>query len=86
MSIPLVCDTNLLFNNQQFAIGCLSTLKVGGWTTFQQGKTPHNYDSVSRIEKLYQMLYTEGPNGMPVVIYNHCEAGTDRTGEVVKTC
>jgi len=35
-----------------------------------------------KMTKLREILYSPGPNGLPVVIYIHCEAGSDRTGEV----
>jgi len=34
------------------------------------------------IQNLNKLLYTEGPNKLPMVIYVHCECGCDRTGEV----
>eukprot|EP01087_Luapelamoeba_hula_P005365 TRINITY_DN15442_c0_g1_i1.p1 TRINITY_DN15442_c0_g1~~TRINITY_DN15442_c0_g1_i1.p1 ORF type:complete len:257 (-),score=38.18 TRINITY_DN15442_c0_g1_i1:43-813(-) len=35
-----------------------------------------------KMQMLRQMLNTKGPNGRSLVYYIHCEAGTDRTGEV----
>jgi len=34
-----------------------------------------------RLPRIKKMLDTPGPNGLPIVIYIHCEAGSDRTGE-----
>eukprot|EP00026_Physarum_polycephalum_P017198 Phypoly_transcript_18346.p1 GENE.Phypoly_transcript_18346~~Phypoly_transcript_18346.p1 ORF type:complete len:249 (+),score=36.42 Phypoly_transcript_18346:37-747(+) len=36
----------------------------------------------SRVVTLRNILNSPGPNNIPVVIYIHCEAGSDRTGEV----
>jgi protein-tyrosine phosphatase len=34
------------------------------------------------IPSLNKMLKTKGPQGVPTVIYFHCECGCDRTGEI----
>uniref|UniRef100_A0A6B2LFY6 Tyrosine specific protein phosphatases domain-containing protein n=1 Tax=Arcella intermedia TaxID=1963864 RepID=A0A6B2LFY6_9EUKA len=34
------------------------------------------------MQTLHQLLYTQGVNGLPVVLYFHCECGCDRTGEI----
>jgi len=39
-------------------------------------------DLPNKVTKLRTILDSPGPNGLPVVIYIHCEAGSDRTGEV----
>jgi len=36
----------------------------------------------ARLVQLRTILNSPGPNNIPVVIYIHCEAGSDRTGEV----
>jgi len=41
------------------------------------------YDNLyTFIPSLNQLLYTPGPDQLPVVIYFHCECGCDRTGEI----
>jgi len=39
-------------------------------------------DLPALIPSLRQVLYSPGPQNLPVVIYFHCECGCDRTGEI----
>jgi len=34
-----------------------------------------------KMELINSLMHTRGPNGRPLLMYVHCEAGEDRTGE-----